>query len=283
MRREIRTRILGLVVSGGLLLTGAASPPTASVKLYALDCGRIAIADMNAFADTGEYAGRPKELISPCFLIRHAKGDLLWDTGIGDATAETTKGRQLLPGYVATVPVTLRSQLRMLGLDYDRVSHFAFSHAHVDHLGNANAMTKALWIVNRCELAWMRQVPQPGGQDASLIGTVDKVQTRLIDGDNDVFGDGSVIILATPGHTPGHQSLLINFPRQQPVILSGDLWHTAENLEHSRVPGFNSSRADTLASMDRVRRIAARLNARIVVQHEIEDFRRLPEFPKALE
>lgn len=252
-----------------LLCAATAAAQRAPLKLYVLDCGRIDIADMNVFADTGEYAGRRMVLADPCFLVRHPKGDLLWDAGIGDPVAAMPQGVALLPGFVATVPVTLQAQLRTLGLDYDKIQYFALSHMHIDHTGNANELTNATWILNKRELEW---VQSRGGAEAQQVSQWRSARTKLIDGDYDVFGDGAVTILRTPGHTPGHQTLQLRFADGSIVILSGDLWHSRENYENMRVPSFNTSRAETLASIDRVTRILKRTRARLVIQHAMEDF-----------
>jgi glyoxylase-like metal-dependent hydrolase (beta-lactamase superfamily II) len=282
------TRRLPSLVAGTLLalfplLAAAQSappPPPAALKVYVLDCGRITSTDMRLFDDTGEYDGRPLVMPDPCFLIRHPKGDLLWDAGLGDRVADMKDGLPMLPGFTGRVSVTLRTQLQALGLDYDRIGYFAFSHAHGDHLGNANALTSALWILNEKDLAW---VQRPGDRDSELISNYTRVKTKLIHLDYDVFGDQSVVILQTPGHTPGHQSLLLHLPHSGYVLLSGDLWHTRENFEGSHVPQVNSSRAETLASMDRIHHIMDRLKPRLVIQHDLADFDALPKPPAYLE
>jgi glyoxylase-like metal-dependent hydrolase (beta-lactamase superfamily II) len=254
--------------------------PAVAVKVYAINCGVVTGADFRLFDDTGEYDGRPIVMPDPCFLVRHPSGDLLWDAGLGDRVAEMKDGLPMLPGYVGTVPVTLRSQLQTLGLDYDKIGYFAFSHAHLDHIGNANALTNALWILNEKDLNW---VHRPGDRAADLISNYTQVKTRLIHLDYDVFGDQTVVILQTPGHTPGHQSLQLHLAHAGYVILSGDLWHTRENYRGSHVPEVNSSRAETLASMDRIQRILKRLHARLVIQHDMQDFRAFPKFPAYLD
>jgi glyoxylase-like metal-dependent hydrolase (beta-lactamase superfamily II) len=105
-------------------------------------------------------------------------------------------------------------------------------------------------------------------------GSVEKVS-----GDKDVFEDGSVVMLATPGHTMGHYSLLVRLPQSGPVILSGDLWHFSEQVSHNGVPLENVDRAATLASMDRILKSAANLKAKIIIQHEATDIPKLPLFP----
>jgi len=92
-----------------------------------------------------------------------------------------------------------------------------------------------------------------------------------------------VRILKAPGHTPGHQVLILKLGKSGTVVLSGDLYHVRENRTHRRVPVFNTERADTLASMDRVERIVKNTKARFVVQHDPRDFQALPRFPAFLD
>jgi glyoxylase-like metal-dependent hydrolase (beta-lactamase superfamily II) len=252
------------------------------IRLYALDCGRIEIADMDAFADGGQYAGRPGVLPSPCFLIRHPDGDLIWDTGIGDQFAGA-RGVTLLPGYQAFVTTTLKAQLSQLGLSPDKVRYLAFSHEHVDHIGNANLFAKATWLLNKKEHDWVLATATPAGRLPALLAASATARRRTITSDFDVFGDHSVMILQAPGHTPGHQVLLVRLPRSGPVILAGDLYHSLENRAKRRVPRFNTDRAQTLASMDRIEGLARRLHARLVIQHAAEDIGRLPAFPRPLD
>lgn len=254
-------------------------PPVVSdLKLYALDCGTVQLPDMGMFSDTGEYDGRPGTLAAPCFVISHPKGTLLWDTGLGDTLAG--QGPVAVDGGVVLhVERSLQSQLQLIGLQ--AVDFVAFSHFHFDHTGNAGAHTDAHWLVNRHEM------------EAALASTdafinVDAVRpsrgTHIInvEGDHDVFGDGSVRILRAPGHTAGHQVLLLRLPNSGPVILSGDLYHTRENRQYQRVPAFNTNRADSLASMNRIETLARNLGARIIIQHDPRDFADLPTAPAYL-
>ena len=97
-------------------------------------------------------------------------------------------------------------------------------------------------------------------------------------GDGDVFEDGRVIMLAMPGHTPGHSALLVRLA-SGPVLLSGDQYHFTEAVKNRGVPSFNHNRADTLASHDRFDRIAANTGAKVIIQHEPADVAKLPAFP----
>ncbi len=97
--------------------------------------------------------------------------------------------------------------------------------------------------------------------------------------DKDVFGDGTVMMLNTPGHTPGHHSLLVRLPQMGNVLVSGDLAHFHENYDSNGVPTFNTDRAQTLASIDRFKKIAANFKATVIIQHDARDVGKLPPFP----
>jgi N-acyl homoserine lactone hydrolase len=254
------------------------------VRLYALDCGRIEFRDMSLFSDTGDYDGKTGNMADPCFLIRHPRGTLLWDTGLGDKFVRqgddvSQQGTEVAAGIRIFVDTSLQSQLQTLGLKPENINCVAFSHFHFDHLGNANMFTHSTWILNKTELAAALGPSPPFGVDKALISEHEHVQKQMIDGDYDVFGDGSVRILGAPGHTPGHQVLLLRLKNAGPVMLSGDLYHTRENRQFRRVPSINSERADTLASIDRFERMATNTKARVIIQHDPRDFRALPTFP----
>lgn len=279
--RSLHTPLLLAALAAGMALPAqAASAATVSatasqqaqVQVFPLDCGRIDVKDMDMFADDGTYKNVSAQLVVSCYLIRHPQGDLLWDTGIGDQFAGS-KGVTLIPGnIVAHVPVTLQSQLKKRGTSLAGIRYLAFSHEHIDHIGNANALTGATWLLNPKEHAWAIKQDGKDGQPPPLLAGADRAKIRPVTGDLDVFGDGTVRILQTPGHTPGHQSLLVIPGSGQPLILTGDVWHSYANFRHNRVPSFNSSRSDTLAAMQRLRALARDTGARIVIGHAPEDF-----------
>ena len=258
-----------------------AADPVTELRLYTLDCGVIDAKDMGSFSDTGEYDGKPGTLVVPCFVIRHPKGTLVWDTGLGDKLAEQAGGVDD-DGDHLRVKSTLVSQLGAIGLALGDVTYVAFSHFHFDHTGNANLFTGSTWIVNKAEVAWATGPGSPTGVVPATISSLKSVKTQPIDGDLDVFGDGSVRILRAPGHTPGHQVLMLKLRGAGTVILSGDLYHTRDNRKFGRVPSFNVSRADTLASESRIEKIVANTKARFVVQHDAADIKALPAFPAYL-
>jgi N-acyl homoserine lactone hydrolase len=273
---------LSLFFSLTAVLPAQAAEAVANVRLYAIDCGRIRVSDMSAFSDTGELDGKPATVVDSCFLIRHPKGNLLWDTGLSDRLVEN-KGGVESGIFKLNVTKGLIDQLKTIEITPSDVTYLAFSHLHFDHTGNANAFASATWILNKDEMAWAEAAPTPSGVDPSSFEVSKTAKTRAIDGDYDVFGDGSVLILKTPGHTPGHGVLEVKLRKSGVVILSGDLYHSRANRRFKRVPRINVERADTLASIDRIEAIVKSTKARFIVQHDLEDFAGLPRFPAFLE
>lgn len=279
-RRIARFIVAALLI--GSTPTLAAEPP-AAVRVYTLDCGRVEFADLGMFADTGEYDGQPGALGESCFLVRHPKGDLLWDTGLGDHFAASPGGAEVRPGVRAIVDTPLLAQLERIGVTPAGIEFLAFSHFHWDHTGNANAYTDATWLLSRRELEALEGTPLPPGVSPDTLSGRRRAKVELLDRDHDVFGDGTVKILRAHGHTAGHQVLQLELAQAGTVILSGDLFHTRENFEQSRMPDFNHSRGETLASMDRIRRILRNTQGRLVIQHEPRDIAAMPRIPAYLD
>ena len=255
----------------------AAETP-ATLRLYTMDCGRLDLKDLSFFSDTGEYDGKSGSLAVPCFLIRHPKGTLLWDTGLSPDFV-----KQGAPGISGRLDVPVTTELQQAGLTVADVNFVAFSHFHADHTGNANLFTASTWILNRADLAWATALPTPGAVDPATFSAYKTVKTKMIDSDYDVFGDGTVRILSAPGHTPGHQVLLLKLKKTGSVLLAGDLYHYRRDREGKLVMAVNTSRAETLASFDRVERLVRNTHARLIVQHDPDDFKSLPKFPAYLE
>ena len=258
-----------------------------AVELYAIECGRITFPDIGMFADDGSFDGQSRELVDPCYLIRHPRGDLIWDTGFPDAVAAMPNGTLEIPAMGATVVLTktLEASLAELSLTPEDIEYVSFSHMHGDHSGNGNLFAEySTWIVDADERAYMFSDEARAAQSFAGYSDLEHVQTEQIEGDADydVFGDGSVTIIQTPGHTPGHTVLLVRLPNAGPVLLTGDMYHIAESRELHAVPTFNTDREQTLASQAKVERIATETGARVIRQHVAEDFEALPAFPAAL-
>jgi len=266
----------------GLLLAGVAqaAPPgvAAPVSLWRLDCGKIVAFDLDEFSDTRAYVGQRKDLTASCYLIRHGDAYMLWDTGLPKAMLNHVPDPK--QGLDATLTVTIVDQLARLGVKPDQIGVVGISHEHFDHTGQAGDFPNAKLLIGKGDVDDMRG-PNPDRGAPLAHWLKDGGALEPVIGDKDVFGDGSVVMLDMPGHTPGHHALLVKLAHMGVVLFSGDTSHFTENYETNGVPAFNSNRADTLASFDRFKKLAANLHATVIIQHEPADIAKLPAFPKA--
>jgi N-acyl homoserine lactone hydrolase len=230
-------------------------------KLYILNCGEGTSSDVSRWSP-GVDEGKPIDFVDNCYLIKHAQGWMLWDTGIPDAVAAMPNG--LVPadpkGLFWHRPKTLAAQLDELGVKPSDIKIVAVSHTHPDHIGNVEMFPAAMLYVQKAEYEWPGANSQPRFQPAHPV-------TKL-EGDRDVFGDGSVIILSTPGHTPGHQSLLVKLPHTGAVVLSGDAVHFKSNWDNRRVPSLNFNKEQTVASMQKISDTMTKENAQFWINHD---------------
>lgn len=255
----------------------------AAVKLWRLDCGTIQVNDLSLFSDAFDYQGRKLTLTDSCYLIAHGKDYMLWDTGL-----PATLLKAPLPADAPMAPTlgrTLPDQLRAIGVKPAEIAIVGISHYHFDHVGQAAHFPQAKLMIGKPDLDAMKMEPAPFGAEPDLVAPWLKGQSPLepVSGDKDIYGDGSVIMLSMPGHTPGSYALLVRLARTGPVLLSGDVVHFEEQLATDNVPPFNIDRAQSLASMDRLKHIVKTLKAVLVVQHDAADIEKLPVFPQSAE
>lgn len=257
-----------------LALTGMQAPSgeEAPLSLWRLDCGTIDV-DLAAFSDTGLYEGQKRTLVASCYLIRYGDRLLLWDTGVDGALAGQPKDEDGTLLKERLVP-----QLARLGVEPAEIDYLGISHYHYDHSGQVADFPDATLLTGKGDWEVIKVWPAAKERFGHWLSGGGKVEP--IDGDKDVFGDGRVTILAMPGHTEGHQALLVRLA-SGPVLISGDQYHFTENREVGGVPGFNIDRADTLASHDRFEKLARNLDATVIIQHEPADVAKLPVFPEA--
>lgn len=255
--------------------------PTPAVSLTRLDCGTLNIRDLSLFSDVGDYVGQSATITNSCYLIRHGNDYLLWDTGL-DASL-VGQQNEVSPRYSLTR--TLVDQLKQIGVLPEQINLVAISHHHFDHVGQLPSFPHAKLLIGRADWDVIKSANATTFVNTALfqywIDGMSVVQAA--DGDLDIFGDGSVMMLATPGHTPGHHSLLVRLSKTGNVMLTGDLAHFAKNYDRNGVPSFNTSRAETIASFKRFKKLAAALDATVIIQHEKSDIGKLPAFPKAAE
>ncbi|WP_066544204.1 MULTISPECIES: N-acyl homoserine lactonase family protein [unclassified Sphingomonas] len=284
--RHIATSTLGTLAALALAapLAGQTTAPPAApapVKLWRLDCGSVVANNLNVFSDTQAYTGQSKRLTSSCYLIQHGADYLLWDTGLPAAL----KGAAIDPKapIAATVTKTVVEQLAELGVQPDAVKMVGISHYHYDHIGQAGSFPAATLMIGKGDFDALK-AGAPGTNPAPVANWITGTgKAEPISGDKDVFGDGSVVMLNLPGHTPGHHGLLVRLAGGKRFLLTGDLSHFQENYDSDGVPTFNTDRADTLASIHRFKAMAKNLKATVIIQHEPADIAKLPAFPRAAE
>jgi N-acyl homoserine lactone hydrolase len=249
----------------------AQTPPV--ITLTRLDCGtNAAPTDVGArFSDTYAYNGLMVQLTFSCYLIRHGDDYLVWDTGNP-------------VGTTATAPKTsLVDLLAQLKLTPAQIKYVAISHYHGDHVGQVSSLPQSTLLIGKRDWDVLTDpkaaaVANPAPFTIWITGG-GKVEPLA--GDRDVFGDGTVVMLNMPGHTPGHHSLLVKLKEMGNVLITGDLAHFRENYDGNGVPTFNTDRAESLASLDRFKKIAANLKATVIIQHDARDVGKLPAFPSA--
>ena len=270
--RPLSNALAGLLALGAATVAHAqAAAPTAAVSLTRLECGtNQPPTDVGQrFSDTYAYNGLEVQLVYSCYVIRHGNDVLVWDTGFPKSNAPTSP-KQSIPELLSQLDIT-PAQVKYVGL----------SHSHGDHIGQASLFPTATLLVGKGDwdvLSDPKATPNQAPIAPWLSGS-GKVEP--LTGDRDVFGDGSVLILNMPGHTPGHRSLLVRLKETGNVLLTGDLAHFHENYDSNGVPSFNTDRAATLASLDRFKQIAKNLKATVIIQHDQRDIAKLPAFPKA--
>jgi N-acyl homoserine lactone hydrolase len=268
-------RTLTILAAVACALSGLAAPVQAApdVALTRLDCGtpQAPTAVSQRYSDTYAYGDLKLQFVYSCYLIKHDNDYLLWDTG-----------------HAMTAPnvapkVSLVDQLAKIGVKPEQIKYVGISHYHADHTGQVASFPGSTVLIGAKEWEAIT-APKPAARVnfkpfESWIKGEGKVEPLALD--KDVFEDGSVIVLRTPGHTPGHQALLVTLPQTGPVILSGDAIHFRENYDAFGVPPINDDRAQTVASIERIKNIASNLKAKVIIQHDARDVEKLPVFPES--
>jgi hypothetical protein len=175
-------------------------------KLYVFDCGRIRLASVEAFnlKDTDTDV---RDLSAPCYVVDHPNGQLLWDAGLPSELAEA-EGWVVRPdGLSNTLDETLASQMDRMGLGFDMGSleYVAFSHIHWDHVGASNEVTSGTWLVQQGDYDAVHaegNMSVPAVQPELLVSIKER-PTQVLAGDHDVFGDGTVQLIAQTATRPG--------------------------------------------------------------------------------
>ncbi len=253
------------------------------VKLYTFNGGTVMANNLELFSQDTTYQGQSKEFADPFYVISHPKGNLMWDAGLPEMLVGLPEPFTDPSGsFTVSRSDSVANQLKLIGMHIEDIKYIALSHSHFDHTGHANTFKKSTWLVQEIEYDSIISTTSQKTNTDNYNAIKELKNIKKLNGDFDVFGDGSVIIKSMPGHTPGHQVLYVDLAEHGPLLLSGDLYHLYENREHKRVPVFNFDVDQTLKSMNVFEAFAKESNAKVYLQHQKEDFNTMPKAPKYL-
>lgn len=260
-----------LVLLGSLFtVVSAWAQAPVEVTLTRLDCGN-GFNDQRRFSDSFAYSNPKVPFTFSCYVIRHGSDYMVWDTGYLPGSTDNATNK----------PIT--ELLGQMNVKPEQVKFVGVSHFHADHTGQLAPFANATLLIGKGDWDGINANPPMGGANVAgfkeWMGTSRKV--KPLTADEDVFGDGSVIVFRAPGHTPGHTALLVRLKEKGPVVLIGDAAHFHENYESNGVPSFNFDRAQTIASLERIKAIEKNLKATVIIQHDPRDIDKLPPFPGA--
>src|SRR5579871_4131077 len=241
LRRTI-IRLIAAAAVGIMALTPRAGmaehapkPKVSSPRLYVFDCGTLVYNKPEDYNLTRDEV-KDTNMGVTCYLVVHPKGMLIFDTGLNDRLVGRPLYENVLEGYAQIKLNTLSGQLADIGVAPARIDYLVLSHYHWDHIGNAGDFAASTWLVYKGDRDRMFEKEARAYPWFNQYSALERSKTILLSGDHDVFGDGSVVVIATPGHTEGHCSLLVRLKNTGPVVLSGDLYHYAEERDLNRMP-----------------------------------------------
>jgi glyoxylase-like metal-dependent hydrolase (beta-lactamase superfamily II) len=252
-------------------------PKVTVPRLYVFDCGTLVYnkpEDYNLKRDEV----KDSNMGVTCYLVMHPKGILIYDTGLNDRLVGRPLYENVVDGYAQLKLNTLSGQLADIGVAPAKVDYLVLSHYHWDHIGNAGDFARSTWLVYEGDRDQMFSIAARAYPWFSQYSALEHSKTTLLSGDHDVFGDGTVIVLATPGHTEGHCSLLVRLKNTGPVVLSGDLYHYAKERELNRMPDEERS-TGTVESRRKIDELLRRTGAQLWVGHSMEFFRTVRKSP----
>jgi N-acyl homoserine lactone hydrolase len=289
MRRSIRgfrvcaVLSLSIVAIVAVLSVARAQEPhpkvPKSLRLYVFDCGVIRGLDPALFNFKREEV-KSTDFAVPCYLIVDPRGTLMWGVGVIPDSAFDVDGKPVTQG-VSTATRTLKSQLAEIGYSPGDITYLAHSHYHGDHIANSNEFAESTWLVRPIERDAMFADKPPALVDPKNFDKLKNAQTVLIAKDEyDVFGDGKVIIKSAPGHTPGHQVLILHLKHTRNVMLAGDLYHYPEERGSGRVPTFEFNKEQSLASRAMIEDYCKKTNTQLWIEHDYIANSKLKKSPK---
>jgi N-acyl homoserine lactone hydrolase len=279
LRQLIRT---ALAITAIIAASVAPAAPVAKdLRLYVFDCGTIAPGDPRTFNLTKAEIHGDGGFASPCYLIVHPKGTLMWDVGQVPDAAIPGDGSEGVRNGVLKARKKLLPQLAAVGYTPKDITYLAMSHYHGDHTANANAFAGSTWIVQKKEADVMfdsKSIAMATPDDYKDLKTSKRI--TLDNADHDVFGDGRVVIMSAPGHTLGHQILFLRLEHFGPLLLAGDLYHYPEEKALDRVPTVDVDANLTRTTRKKVDAFLKQTGATMWIQHDPATYARVKKAPE---
>ena len=269
---------LAVLWSFGAVAQKRPAPP-ATPRIYIFDNGSIKGLDPKLFNFTREEL-KEVDFIDVSYLIVHPRGTLMFDSG-EIADAKFKDGQPVTEG-VMSASKPLLPQLAAAGYKPTDINYFALSHYHADHTGNANEFAGATWIVQKAERDFMfGEVPQGTIISVDSFIKLKDAKTKVLNDESfDVFGDGTVVLMSAPGHTPGHQVLAVKLAHRGLVVLAGDLYHYPEERTTGRTPTFEFNAEQSKASRAKIEQFVKDNHGELWIEHDIATHAKLPRSPQ---
>lgn len=255
------------------------APAPSTPRIYIFDAGAIKGLDPALFNFRRDEL-EEVDFVNIAYLIVHPRGTLMFDAGGIPDSHFPADGSPVTEG-VLSAGKPLKPQLAAAGYTPADVDYFALSHYHSDHTANANDFAGATWIVQRAERDFMFADNPQGIIRPDTYNALRNSTTKLLDNEDfDVFGDGTVVVMATPGHTPGHQVVAVKLANRGTVVLGGDLYHYPEERTTGRVPTFEFDAEQSRASRAKVEQYLKDDDAELWIEHDIATHAALPRAPR---
>jgi glyoxylase-like metal-dependent hydrolase (beta-lactamase superfamily II) len=282
----LRVRIIAIAAAIALVTsmtpTAQTPPRVTALRLYVFENGFIRGLDTKLFNLAREEV-KEADFVNSSYLIVHPRGTLQFDSGGISDVQFKGDGSPVTEGVMsATKP--LLPQLAAAGYKPSDITYFALSHYHSDHTGNANAFAGSTWIAQKADRDFMFGDKPEGIIQPATYRALKGAKTRILDNEEfDVFGDGTVRLIPTPGHTPGHQVLLVRLPKRGPVLLAGDLYHYPEERTKGTTPTFEFNAEQSKASRAKIEALLKQTKAELWIEHDMATHARLPKSPAYVE
>lgn len=257
-------------------------------RLYMLQSGSLKCKVHNIKMNQG--CGADYEIPVPFFLITHPAGHTIIDGGNPVEVAEDP--HRYWGGIADTYYPVLRKedgcveQLQRLGIKPEDVRYVLQSHLHLDHTGAVGRFPNATHIVQRAEYEYAF-TPDWFAKGGYIRADFDRPGLKWLflnghaDDYYDVYGDGTLTTIFTPGHAPGHQSVLVRLPNSKPMLLTIDAAYTLDHWNEKALPGFLASAVDSVRSVQKLRSLAEKTGAAVVTGHDPDAwpaFKKAPDF-----